>query len=244
MSDITVKDRVKDAVKICELKSQPRFIGFMSPSEVAQVSSLINNVSYMLYGGYDMAERVYLGIFPDWCEKSNALFPITAITFTFRSCDKLTHRDFLGTIMSLGLKRSAIGDIIVESGKATAFVSNDIKDYLLSQIVKVGGVGVTVKEENVQNVQNNASFVECSATVSSNRVDSIVAALVSKGRSKACELISEGVVSVNSKLVSKNTQTIKASDVISIRKYGKFTIISAENITKKGRLIIEWKKYI
>lgn len=244
MSDITVQDRVKDAINLCFLKSQPRFVGFLSPSEAGEVMGLVKNTDHMFFGGYDLADRTYLGIFPDWCEKSEEIFPITPITFLYRECDKLTHRDFLGTLMSLGIKRSAVGDIVVGSGKAVAFVSSDIEDYIVSQITKVGGVGVKVLVDTNVDISKNISYLECSATISSNRVDSVIAALISKGRTKASELIAEGVVSVNSKQVSKNTQSINNGDVVSIRQFGKFIITSADRKTKKGRLILEWKKYI
>lgn len=244
MSDITVQDRVKDAINLCYLKSVPRFVGFLSPSEAAEVTPLLSSSKHFYFGGYDMAERTYLGIFPDWCEISEELFPITPVSFTFKECYKLTHRDFLGTLMSLGIKRSAVGDIVIENGYAVAFVNSDITDYIVSQISKVGGVGVKVQVEAEVDVTKNSKFLECSATVSSNRVDSVVAALITKGRTKAVELIAEGAVSINSKQVSKNTQSLNCGDVVSIRKYGKFLITSAESKTKKGRLIIEWKKYI
>ena len=242
MSDIT--DRVKDAKNLCFIKSQPRFVGFLSPEEAAEVTAQVLNCKHLFFGGYNMADRTYVGLFPDWCEISEDLFPITPISFTFRECDKLTHRDFLGTLMSLGLKRSAIGDIVVQNGNAVVFANTDIAGYIVSQVQKVGGVGVTLKIETKVDVTKNINFLECSATISSNRVDNVVAALTAKGRTNATKLIAEGIVTINSKQVTKNTQLVNNGDAVSIRKYGKFIITSADEKTKKGRLIIEWKKYI
>lgn len=88
-----------------------------------------------------------LGLFFD--EPSTSMFPICGIEFSFRKCDRLTHRDFLGSLMSLGIERETVGDILVEDGRAVVFVKAELSDYVKSQISKVGRVGVKVDDADL-----------------------------------------------------------------------------------------------
>jgi len=185
-----------------------------------------------------------VGIFPDWCEPSEEQYPITSITFTFREVDSLTHRDFLGSVMALGLQRSAVGDILVEKGRAVMFVSRDVSEYIISQLSKVGRVGVTLREGYTEPLPEIGRFLEASATVASLRMDCVVGALTGKSRKVAQELISAGSISLNSLSAEKATAAIKDGDVLSIRGHGRFKIVSTSEVSKKGRVILRWNKYV
>ncbi len=244
MSDISITDRVSDAINLTELRSVPRFIGFLSPSQCAECVPFLAKVKHKFFGGYQGAERTVLGVLPDWCEGDNGEFPITPLTFTFKENYILSHRDFLGTLMSLGIKREAVGDILVEKGKAVIFLTNEIAPYVISQISKVGGVGVTVSEGVVGKLPEQSVVSECTMSVASLRADCVVSALIGKSRNVSAEVIEKGLVSVNSVGVLKPTRTIALGDVVSVRGYGRFKITEAGNYTKKGRLILKWNKYI
>ena len=87
-------------------------------------------LTYRFYGGYEDSERKVLGLyFYDEIED----FPVTALEITFRKADKLTHRDFLGALMSLGIERDTVGDILVEDGRCVVFVKSEISSYITSQ---------------------------------------------------------------------------------------------------------------
>lgn len=244
MSDITVSDRVSDAIALCELRGVPRFVGFLSVAEAAECTPILQNVKHRFFGGYESAERTFLGVFPNWCEAENEIYPIVPITFSFRTCDKLSHRDFLGAILSLGLSRETVGDILIEKGRAVAFVTLDIAEYILSQISKVGSVGVELSRGFKGSLPNLSRVLECSATVASLRADCVVSALISKSRNTAVELIEKALVSVNSVALSKPTKTILQNDIISIRGFGRFKITANGDTTKKGRIVLKYNKYI
>ena len=138
--------RIDDLRQQCEKTNTPKFIGFLTAEEVALATkTLKHDKNYCLFGGYDTAERVMIGFLPEWCD--NPVFPITPITFTYRKCDKLSHRDFLGAIMSLGVARETIGDILVEEGRAVIFVSNDVFRFVC---------------ENEETLLNEEEFIELS----------------------------------------------------------------------------------
>jgi len=122
MSDISLKNRIADAAKLSEIRSIPKFCGFLSAAEATEAETVLSNKKHLYFGGYDGAERTVVGILPNWMEEAAAEFPIIPLTFRYRRQDTLSHRDFLGSLMALGIKRSTVGDILVGEGIAVIFV--------------------------------------------------------------------------------------------------------------------------
>ena len=244
MEEAILRARISDTVDICLKTNKPKFLGFLSSEQSIFAKKILEkqNVCFEFFGGFENSERVILGCFPDWCEER--LFPITAITFKFRSADKLSHRDFLGTIMGLGLKRESVGDILVEETRAVAFVLKDISNYLLTQIEKVGRTGVILKEGFDLPLPQANTLSLFSVTVASLRLDCVVSALAGISRATANEKIAEGLVSVNSTVSQKNTRIVDDEDIVTIRGYGKFIIAASCDRTKKERIILKYKKYV
>ncbi len=244
MSDIDIKAKVSDAIKQSEIKSVPKFCGFFSASEKAEILPLLKGVKHGFFGGYDEAERTVLLICPEWLEIENAEYPINALTFLFRKQDKLSHRDFLGSLMALGIKRNTVGDILVEEGRAVVFLLSEISEYVVGQIEKIGRVGVEIKAGFECPLPGMSGFIEETRTVASLRLDCVVSALSGKSRNASAELINAGLVALNSVAALKPTATVKNLDAIAIRGIGKFIIVSSDDLSKKGRIILKWKKYI
>ena len=236
--------RIADTADLCERTQVPKFFGFLSleQSVLAERQLSKRAVKYGLYGGYNDAERVMLGCFPDWCDEET--YPITAVTFSFRKADSLTHRDVLGFLMSLGLKREAVGDILVEEGRAVAFLSGDIASYVLSQTEKIGRTGVAVKEGFFEPLPTKSELCEFTVTIASRRLDCVVSAVADISRKSAAEKIAAGEVSLNSVVCEKITATAQEGDALTIRKKGKFIISSFGNRTKKDRIVLNYKKYV
>lgn len=241
-----IKGRADDLVNLCDKTGVPKFMGFLRTEEASLVAAAVANarLKHTFFGGYDDAERVFFGVFPDWCDVDTALFPITALTITFREQDILSHRHFLGTFMSLGITRESVGDILIEKGRAVAFFKTEVADYILSQLKKVSGAGVSAQEGFVVPLPGMSGFEEVTDTVASARLDCVVAALLSVSRSTACDYISQKCVSVNSLCTEKNVKTIVSGDKITVKGKGKFLIESIDTFTKKQRLILKAKKYI
>lgn len=238
--------KIGDACRISRTRNIPKYIGFFDSAELTTAVNIVRNekLRFLVFGGYDSAERNYICILPEWMSEQDAEFPITPIKFTFNSGYKLSHRDFLGSLMAQGIKRETVGDILVNDGLAVVFVAQNLTDYLLAEISKVGSVGV--KAEICENFEfiPNAKFEEKSQTVSSLRLDCVISAICSVGRKNADDLIEGGFVTVNSLSVTKSTYKIKQNDKISVRKYGKFLIDNCSTLTKKQRVVLNYKKYI
>ncbi len=235
--------RIKDTVDSTLRTDKPKFLGFLSLEETILARKYLENqnIKYSFYGGAQDSERTYLGCFPEWV--TNECFPITALTFTYREVDILHHRDFLGSLMALGIKRETVGDILIEKGRAVVFLNSDIADFVAKNLIKVGRVGVTAKFCDNKDLPNRDKLLENTATVASLRLDCIVSVLAKCSRNMAVSMIENGLVSVNSVLTEKNTKVISNGDSISIRHKGKFIITSSEKRTKKDRIVLVYKSY-
>ena len=235
--------RIDDLKQLCDKSNFPKFIGFLTADELAICLNQFKcGDRYIYFGGYDGAERVILGVLPDWCDEPD--FPIKAITFTYRACDKLTHRDFLGALMALGVNRETIGDILVGEGRTVAFVLDDISKFVFNGISKIGNVGVTLTEGFCEPLPQGSKKQTFAVTVASTRLDCVVAAICGISRKEANEKIVDGYVSVNLATAAKTTVNIKANDKITVRKKGKFEIVACNEHSKKGRIILKYDKYI
>ncbi|MDE6762489.1 MAG: RNA-binding protein [Oscillospiraceae bacterium] len=234
-----------DMMNICEKSYSERFSNFLDERQAALTQAVLKErgfVGYSFYGGYENASRKVLGVFPEYCEERK--FPISALTFKYRENDKLSHRDFLGVFMSRQIKREMIGDIVVGKGTATAFVYDTVKDMLLSEITKIGSVGVKVEEDNNPNLKVEQAFIEKNGSVSSLRLDSVLAFAAGISRGKAADIIKGGGANVNYCTVESVSYCLESGNIFSVRGFGKFILFSVNGKTKKDRFHITVKKFI
>ncbi len=239
--------KLKDAVFLADKRNVPQFTCFLDERERDYAESRLKSnktVNVVFWGGRDDSERVCAGIYPAGYELSFVDFDIAPVTAIFRKDVELNHRDFLGTLMSIGLKRDVIGDILIENGRCVFFVKRDIEQYVLDQVFKVGGEGVSLTSGCEFPLPEGAKFFEISATVASARLDCVVKALVNTGRDSAAALIKTGRVNLNFNEEYSNSAAVIDGAKISIRGYGKFIIDKIGPQTRKGRLCFKARKYI
>lgn len=196
-----------------------------------------------LFGGYPGAQRQMLCLHPSFISVWEQDFPLEAIGFRYKKEYTLSHRDVLGTILSLGVKRETVGDILIGEGQAAAFVSSSIALPILTDMEKIGGVGVAITPGLPQDFQSKQSKQAFSAVVSSLRLDGVVAALTGESREKAQKLVLGGLVRINGRTEQKSAATVCIQDELSIRGYGKFQITNQTD-TKKGRIRISFFKFV
>ena len=198
---------------------------------------------YMLWGGYENAERVMLAVYPEFLKPDVGEFPIDCIGMKFRKNDELSHRDFLGSLMALGLKREAVGDIVIGQGIAAVFIKAELSPYVRSQISKIGRVGIEFTENTPDLSFKTFEFDEYVRTVSSLRADAVVSVCTGLSRAKAQKAVESGLVTVNGSIVYDADRKIQDKDKISVRGSGKFIIESDGAVSKKGRNILNIKKF-
>lgn len=208
-----------------------------------------------IYGGYDGAIYQMLCFLPDvdYIDIKKSDFPISCVKISpvnKKFCDKLTHRDFLGAVMNLGIKRDQVGDIVVKeldsyskAYEAYIFCKSN-KEKLISSITRIKHT--TVKSEIISeaDIQFEQKFKDISGSVASLRLDSIISVACRTSRSQCLNLIRAGSVYINGRCCTENAKEIKNNDIITVRGVGKFLIETSEVTTKKGRFHILAKQYI
>lgn len=235
--------KLHDCVRAAQRR--PCYLGFLDESEAAFCRDFLSGVpaAYMMWGGYNGAERVMAGFFPDYVEPSEDSFPLTALTLTYRAEDRLGHRDFLGAFMRLGIERSVVGDILVGEGRTVAFIRQEMSRYFIDNLQKIGRVGVKLTEGYNEPLPVIREYKDISGVVASQRLDCIAALLCRTSREKAARLITSGAVMVNHQEVLAVDRRLEEQDIISVRGHGKFILDSFGPLTGKGRLTVKCRKY-
>lgn len=230
--------KLDDAADLCYTRQKPYFFPFLSERRQALAEKYLRSIcfeNFSFFGGYDYSERKMLAMCYDDTKPD---FPVSALEFHYRSCDKLTHRDFLGVLMSLGIERETVGDILVEDGRTIVFVKSELKDYIVSQISKIGNVGVKICDADLSKLPKGRGTEELSLVVSSLRLDNIVAGVTGLSREKTKSLILTGNVSLNYIQTMNISQPTFVGDVLIIRGKGKYILNAVMGETKKGRIRI------
>ncbi len=247
MSEITDNklfiSKLNDAVRLERLKNFPRFLGFLTEEQQDIAVSYFNSInyhSYFFWGGYENSQRCFLAVGDDISKYS---YPFTALAVSFREKDSLNHRDFLGALMSLGINREAVGDILTEPGRAVFFVKDELSDFILQQMTKVGRVGVTVSVCDTDDLPEVSEPEELILNVASLRLDNIISAFTGLSREKTNKLIFSEMVSVNHAVCKNNSLKLRENDIVSVRKKGKFIFTGIVNQTKKGRFRVAVKYF-
>lgn len=238
---------VSDLIRLCERRYAPCYSDFLSENEALMAQRALQTsgcTQYIMWGGYEEAQRVMLCVYPEFCEPEKTEFPLETLSLSFRKSAKLTHRDFLGSLMGTGIRREAIGDIVIAEGAATFFVKSELAPYIRAQIDKVGREGVEFTENGVDLSSIKQSFEESARTVTSPRVDAIVGECTGLSRAKAQQLVRSGLVCVNARQIVDTDHRIEDSDKLSVRGYGKFIIRFDGSLSKKGKYRITVLKYL
>ena len=209
-----------------------------------KVMASVKYENYLLWGGYENAERKMLCVYPQYGDENIIeSFPMQAVTFRFRPEDKLSHRDFLGSLMALGISRGCVGDILVNSGSASVFVKDTVVRDVLG-ITKIGRVGVKTEEGFDAQSVKEPEFREITGTVASLRLDSVLSLALRISREKASALIKGGTVEVSHEKTDQPSRTVEPGDKISAKGHGKFLLRSVDGVSHKDRIHITICKYI
>ena len=252
LNNITEEDRlllchIVEMAQNAQEKYVNRFTFFLDERQqelFKQVLASEKLDNYTLWGGYETAERKIIGFFPSESGSDNSSFPIRSVNFTYRKTDKLSHRDFLGALMSLQIERYCVGDIIVGEGSTNVLVTDKISDRVVYEISKIGRVGVKSQYAFDQSVVPNVQMSELDGTVASLRADCIVSFALRISREKAASLIRQLGISVNHMISYKADTILNESDVFSVKGHGKFVLKSINGVSKKERIHVTLCKFI
>jgi len=240
-----ILSRLADLRGKCLRSDRPCFLGFLDDfqQKVCRDALRRTDLFSRFFGGYEGAERVFLGLSP-WEDRGldDRDFPIRCVEAVFRRQDKPGHRDFLGAVMALGLQREAVGDILVEEGKARIFLTGPAADLVLADLTQAGRVGVVCAEPLSWGGWEQR-FTEIDGSVSSLRLDCVTAFLAGVSRSEAVAMVAAGRVFIDGQAVQTPSRVVEIREKISIRGIGKFIYDRQTGVSKKGKLRVHFRKY-
>jgi RNA-binding protein YlmH len=222
------------------------FLGLGEQTLFHQVSHTFHHVKTTLYGGHPSCERLMVR-FGDPAEIGyEEAFPIVCLRIGAKApkfAENLTHRDYLGALVNLGLERSTMGDILVGDKEAYTFCMENIAPFICDNLDRVRHTAVTC--QIVESVPESAlpNLVERSVNVASERLDALIAAVFHLSRSQCLELFRSGKIFVGGRLYENNSGQPKAGELISVRGYGRFLYDGVQAETKKGRRMARVRIY-
>ena len=226
----------------------PACTPFLSTAQQEAAQRLIaaaGSPRHLWAGGFEDAERKVCAFLPDWQEEEDWEPPFTALRCRWQSGDKLTHRDFLGSILGQGLDREKVGDILVGEGSCDILVFRELSSYLLQNLTGAGRARLRVEEISLSDIEAPEKQVrEVRDTVSSLRLDAVLATGFSTSRGKAADLISAGRVELNHRPCVKADRTVSEGDVMTCRGLGKCVLKEVSGLSKKGRTMIVMERYL
>lgn len=232
----------------CFRRDVPTNTDFLNLSEQTifqSVSGMLPPVRYVLSGGFESSERKLVCFLPSYEEElMNPPFDCMKIAPVNRKfAEELTHRDYLGAIMNLGIERSMLGDIVMKDGNAYVFVLKKMSRYLVENLTTIRHTTIFAEVTEDAGEVLKPEFEEIVGTVSSIRLDSIVALCGRLSRTKAAAYIEAEKVFINGQVATNVSRNLKDGEIISVRGVGKFKFDSAGGQTKKGRTVVTLLKY-
>ena len=158
---------------------------------------------------------------------------------------KLSHRDYLGALMALGIKRNVLGDIVTDGREKYLFCDKVCADFIIRELCRIGRDTVTCRTvQTTLDFSPVIEYEEVSVTAASLRVDGVVHALCRISRERAAQMIAADLVEKNYFAVHDADKKVESGDILSVRGFGKFIVDSTDEVTKKGRIRIQARKYV
>lgn len=217
------------------------FLGLSELSIYYDISKELSFVKSELFGGTEFSERKIIRF-----GNLDTDFPISCIHITptlKKFSDQLNHRDFLGALINLGIKRETLGDIIVKDNEAFVLCLNSIAEYIVQNLTRVKHT--VIKCSITASLPDNSyiNLIEKELNVASLRLDAIIGEVFKLSRSQAQLAIREKRVFVNGRQNENNSYNVKEGDTISVRGFGKFIFGNEIRTTKKGRYFVTCKLF-
>ncbi len=232
-------------VRVCDKldrgyeREMPVSTAFLTPREQALVKQILPHTRF--WGGVEDADRKVAYYLPEYMTKEDYFHGdvISCIQGSFYEADSLSHRDVLGALMGAGIRRDAIGDIIIRDRSCEFFILSELSKYLLDNLTTAGRQHLRLQQIDPATVEKPPQAMkELRITVSSLRLDSVLSGAFRLSRGKTAEAIQAGKVSLNSLTCIKPDKQVNPGDELSLRGSGKLRILELHGQTKKDRTAI------
>lgn len=245
-----LKRRIKELAQKAYQQSIYTNTAFLSLAEQSLYYESQKEISYILgrlEGGYPYAERRVLIFGSQEAFGYEAELPIACLKIeplAPKFCEPLTHRDYLGAILNLGIERECIGDILVEENKAHLFCMENMADFLQQEITKIKHTLVKVSRAQGEDLRIEPKVKRIEGFLASFRLDAVISLGFSLSRKESASFIQNKRVYINGKLVETNGKNVDEGDIISVRGKGKMIFYEIHGQSKKGRYFVVLHKFI
>lgn len=233
--------QILDNVEIVLNNHRLESTDFLDPYERYLARSILNrfeDIKYLEDGGLEDSERKSLSIYPFYFQEEDIEDKISFLKIQFPSVH-LKHKDFLGAILNLGIAREKLGDFYIHNGHTFIAVKNEIKDYLLYNLIKVSNYVVKVMEVEREDLEaTEDKYKEINKFVSSLRLDTVISAIYNLSRQNSLKLIQSEKVKINFKPIEKASIELNEGDLLSVKGYGRSIFQSINGTSKKGNFNI------
>ncbi len=247
--EVPFVEKVIDWANKASITHQTIRTDFIDPRQLIIIQSIINgymDLKLFYDGGYVDAERVRVLIAPDYYiqqadDMGLAFFRVKGEN----KFEALQHRDYLGALLNIGLKREKFGDILLSDSNNQLIIAEEVADYVEMKFSKIGHTKVQLERINQDLLcPPDQRLEQVIVTTTSLRVDAIVSQLYHQSRAKVVEWIKRGYLKVNWQVIERIDYTLKKGDVVSFRGFGRFTFLDEEGITKKERIRLKIGKLL
>ncbi|HHY74543.1 MAG TPA: RNA-binding protein [Bacillus bacterium] len=217
-----------------------KLLDFLDPREMEIVESIIGtkeDIKCAFWGGYEQAERKRVILYPEYYEPTREDFDLILFSLQFPSkFVTLEHRQVLGSMMGLGLKRAKFGDILIADNKVQIIVAGQVAEYVKLHLNQIGKTNITLNQiPFAEIITVKEEWQEQTVTVSSMRMDVILAEIFKLSRQKVLPYIHNQFVKVNWKVIDDPSFTCHQGDTLSMRGFGRCKLKRMEGQTKKEK---------
>ena len=217
------------------------FLGLAEQAAFAEVKNEIFGIEYTKFGGAEGAERVMIRFGSESDLGYSMPYPISLLKvepLSQKFAEKLSHRDFLGAIMNLGIERDTMGDIVIIDNVGYIFVKEDMATYIADSFTKVRRTDV--KSEVTETLPDGELYRTERRNVQANgeRLDALVAKVFSLSREEAQSLFKKRLVFADVRQIDSTSYIPKPNEKISVRGHGRFIYIGPQSLTRKGKINI------
>ncbi|NLZ38665.1 MAG: photosystem II S4 domain protein [Firmicutes bacterium] len=229
--------------------NKPQITDFFDPYQqriADRVLHYYKEIKQIAWGGYDAAERVRILIFPTARQFSIHNVPLACVEAGLPvQAERLTHRDFLGSLLALGLRREKIGDILTAEGRVQVVLHPEVLNFILSNWQAVGKYSIKPRAITpTELTPGTGRFRSIKTTVASLRLDAVASSGFGLSRSKLVPAIRAGQVKLNWQSVKNASTAVKEGDIISVAGRGRVEVEQILGESKKGRVRLLLKKYL
>ena len=240
--ELILRNKFLDLARNAYFKNIVTYSMFLNLYEQTIFETLKNelpNIKYIMFGGYSEAERKIVCFYCDKIPEFDMLEFLKVSPSNKKFADDLTHRDFLGALMNLGIERHMIGDICIVDNVAHIITFKSMSETIINELLTVKRTKVVLEVESADELKAVNRMEYKKINIPSERLDSIIGSIYNISRSKVNLYIDAGKVFINSRQCFSHSSKIKDGDIITVRGLGRARFLGISALSKKGRLFAE-----